>query len=232
MSSTGTLSIHPSLPLIFPLEESMAAGAKPATQNIDPDADCHYYSNSIRRNTRDLKLHTHRVFFAMCHKDAEFLAGSLHDLFYVLKDAGETLRIRLLKAAMPHMDKKDTLYFAMWIKTGIKKGMGYKWVKGSVLTDGLDGPDLGLVTMHSDSTGQAELAPLEEARSCMEYGQFDLARKILQQALKENSDDNTLLEELAYLDQYAKSREIQPDDESVKNKLGSAIGKLKDKIFS
>lgn len=232
MSSADTLSIHPSLPLIFPLEELVAAGAKPATDNIDADAAWHFYSHSIRRNPKDLTLHTHRVFFAMRHKDAEFLAGSLHDLFYVLKDAGETLRIRLLKAAMPYMDKKDTLYFAMWIKTGIKKGMGYKWVNGSVLTDGLEGQDHNLITLYSDNTGQAELSPLEEARSCMEYGQFDLARKILQQALEENSDDSVLLEELAYLNQYAKSREIQPVDEGVKNKLGNAIGKLKDKIFS
>lgn len=231
MSSADTLLIHPSLPLIFPLEESMAVDAKPVTDNIDPDAAWHFYSHSIRRNPKDLALHTHRIFFAMRHKDAEFLAGSLHDLFYVLKDAGENLRIRLLKAAMPHMDKKDILYFVMWIKTGIKKGMGYKWVNGSVLTDGLEGPDLDLITIHSDNAAQAELAPLEEARSCMEYGQFDLARKILQRALEENSDDSLLLEELAYLNQYAKSREIQPVDEGVKNKLGSAIGKLKGKIF-
>lgn len=227
MSSQTTVSIHPSLTLIFPLEGLSSAEKKSETENLDTDAAWHFYSNSIRRNPKDLTLHTHRVFFAMKHKNASLLTGSLHDLFYVLKDAGEKLRIRLLKASLPYLDKKDTLYFAMWIKTGAKKGIGYKWVEGSVLSDGLFGPDQKLVNMHNSITHEATLTPLEEARSCMEYGQLDVARKILEEALEINADDNMLIEELAYLNQYAKSREIQPPKATQK----SIFGKLKEKVF-
>ena len=117
MSSEISISINPLLPLIFPSMEAID-GKK---ENIDPDAAWHFYSHSIRRNPHDLKLHTHRVFFAMRHNNASFLPGSLHDLFFVLKDAGQNLRIRLLKASAPYLSKKDTVYFAMWIKIGIKK---------------------------------------------------------------------------------------------------------------
>jgi len=206
MSSENTTTISPSLPLIFPLEN----GHK---EQLDPDAAWHFYSHSIRRNPSNLKLHTHRVFFAMQHKDASFLSGSLHDLFYILKDAGQGLRIRLLKASIPYLSKRETLYFVMWIKVGIKKGMGYKWVSGSVLADGLVGPDQPLFTKNSAEFTHPKLSPLEEARSCMEYGQLDVAKDILKKALKEDGNNNALKEELLYLNQYTKSREIQPSIE-------------------
>ena len=235
MSSAETLSqnstIHPALPLIFPLHGLSKSDAQTAIKQVDPDTAWHFYSHSIRRNPNDLALHTHRVFFAMQHKDAKLLAGSLHDLFYVLKDAGAQLRIRLLKASMPYLDKKDTLYFAMWIKTGIKKGMGYKWVAGSVLSDGLHGPEHPLVHVEKDDSENAKLPPLEEARSCMEFGQLDVAKTILEEALVEDSENEQLLEELTYLKQYSKSREIQPEAEK-KKPLGNALKKLKEQIFN
>lgn len=206
MSSENTITISPLLPLIFPTTGDHK-------EQLNPDAAWHFYSHSIRRNPSNLKLHTHRVFFAMKHKDASFLSGSLHDLFYVLKDAGQSLRIRLLKAAIPYLTRKETLYFAMWIKVGIKKGMGYKWVSGSVLADGLVGPDQALFTKNSAEFTRPKLSPLEEARSCMEYGQLDVAKDILEKALKEDSSNKALKEELAYLNQYTKSREIQPSIE-------------------
>ncbi len=211
MRSEEELTIHPMLALIFP----NARVENEPKEKIDPDAAWHYYSHSIRRNPSNLKLHTHRVFFAMQHKKASLLSGSLHDLFYVLKDAGESLRIRLLKASIPYLTKKETLYFAMWIKVGIKKGMGYKWVSGSVLADGLYGPDQVLIKTNSAEFTHAKLTPLEEARSCMEYGQLDLAQKILVKALKKDAYNEALQEELSYLNNYIKSREIQPTEETI-----------------
>jgi hypothetical protein len=228
MSSAASLSIHPSLYLIFPVEGLSRTDKKSDLKELDPNTAWHFYSHSVRRNPKDLTLHTRRVFFAMQHKDSSFLAGSLHDLFYVLKDAGENLRIRLLKASLPYLSKKDTLYLAMWIKRGIKNGMGYRWVPGSVLTDGLFGADQNLITVHKVDQDQVELTPLEEARSCMEYGQLDVAQKILEEALKANANDEKLHEELAYLKQYTKSREIQPRKET----QTSFLGKLKEKVFS
>ena len=201
-------------------------------EDINADTAWHFYSHSIRRNPADLALHTHRVFFAMHHKDAVLLPGSLHDLFFVLKDAGEKLRIRLLKASVPYLSKQDTLYFAMWIKTGMKNGMGYQWVNGSVLSDGLHGPDYDLITMESANDGRTELTPLEEARSSMEYGQLDIAQKILIEALEIDPNNEILKEELEYLNNYVKSREIEPATNSLKSGFENALGKIKNKIFS
>lgn len=201
--------IHPSLPLIFPLAE-LSNGNK---ESKDADAAWHFYSHSVRRTPSDLRLHTRRVFCAMQHKDASFLPGSLHDLFFILKDAGENLRIRLLKAAIPYLSKQDVLYFAMWIKIGINKGLGYKWIQGSVLSDGLFGPDQDLITIKKNRQNQNELTPLEEARYCMEYGQLEQAENTLLEALEIDTENTTLQEELEYLSHYTKSRQIQPEKE-------------------
>ncbi len=225
MSSAAEISLHPSLSLIFP-DENLP------DEDIDADAAWHFYSHSIRRNPADLTLHTHRVFFAMNHRNATLLPGSLHDLFYVLKDAGENLRVRLLKASIPYLSEKDVLYFAMWIKTGIKNGMGYQWVNGSVLSDGLFGPDQELITLNSEESGDQGMSSLEEARACMEYGQLDVAQDILLKALEEDPDNTLLLEELDYLNSYAKSREIHPEKEAKTKKFESVLSRLKKKIFS
>jgi len=234
MSSADAISIHPSLQLIFPKEDWPEINADRDTkkEEINPDIAWHFYSHSIRRNPSDLKLHTHRVFFAMHHKDAQLLPGSLHDLFFVLKDAGERLRIRLLKASLPYLSKQDTLYFAMWIKTGIKEGMGYQWVNGSVLSDGLPGPDQDLITLQLSESGETTLSPLEEARASMEYGQLDVAKQILIDALEADPNNTMLNEELDYLNNYIKSREIDPTKEASKRGIGKTLGKIKNKIFS
>ncbi len=234
MSSADAISIHPSLKLIFPMEGLAADGmnSEAHKEDIDPDTAWHFYSHSIRRNPTDLTLHTHRVFFAMQHKDGVLLAGSLNDLFFVLKDAGEKLRIRLLKASIPYLSKQDTLYFAMWIKLGIRNGMGYQWVNGSVLSDGLYGPDQALITMQKSNDNGIKISPIEEARSCMEFGQLDVAQLILNNALEQEPNNTQLIEELDYLNNYVKSREIQPQKVKPKGSFGNTLGKLKDKIFS
>ena len=67
-----------------------------------------------------------------------------------------------------------------------------------------------LFNKNSAEFTRPKLSPLEEARSCMEYGQLDVAKDILEKALKEDNNNKALKEELAYLNQYTKSREIQP----------------------
>ncbi len=227
MSSKELVSIHPMLPLIFPVTEPIN-GIK---DQIDPDAAWHFYSHSIRRNPNDLKLHTRRIFFAMQHRNAELLPGSLHDLFFVLKDAGENLRIRLLKASAPYLTKKDITYFAMWIKVGIKKGMGYKWIPGAVLSCGLYGPDQTLLEMMPQENLQASLSPIEEARACMEYGQLEVAQRILEEALEKDSQNKILIEELEYLSKYTKSKQIQPPKAAPQNIMKNTFGRIKEAIF-
>ena len=192
-ASTTTQS---SLPVIFLAKESNDS----VKEKADPDATWHFYSHSIKRDTKNLKLHMYRVFFAMQYKNGSFLSGSLHDLFYVLKDAGEPLRMRLLKASVPYLDNKEINFFVNWIKTFKKSNYEHRWVTGSVLATGLLGADHRLVTKGKNE--KVLITPLEEAKAFIEYGQLDLAKKTLEEALIVDSDNKALREELDALQQY------------------------------
>ena len=223
--STGEMpSIHPALALIFLSEEQ---------EDLNACASWRFFSHSLRRNPANLKLHVQRIFFAIQHEDSIYLAGSLHDLFYVLKDAGKNLRLRLLKASAPYLNENDKKYYAAWVQAGEECGMSYKWVKGSVLSPGLYATDQVLITA-PEKTGVVTLSPLEEARACMEFGQLDVAKKILEDALSKDPDNVLIKEELEHVLSYSqKTEEIQAVNKNeVKSTLGNKIKKFKDKLFN
>jgi len=207
MSSGEMPTIQPALSLIFP---SLELDSKDK-ETTDPQATWHFFSHSVKRNPTNLKMHTHRIFFSIQHQNADYLPGALHDLFYILKDSGKNLRLRLLKASAPYLNESDKQYYAKWLSTGAECGMDYKWVKGSVLSPGLSNSDKALINKKSNK-GSVSLSPLEEARACMGYGQLEVAQKILENALTLAPEDPQLKEELAYVSNY-----INVDKESRSN---------------
>jgi hypothetical protein len=231
MSSGEMPTIHPALPFIFPSLD-LDSGHK---EELEPHAAWHFFSHSVGRNPNNLKMHTHRIFFAIQHQEAKYLPGALHDLFYVLKDAGQNLRLRLLKASAPYLNEADKNYYATWLKTGTKSGMDYKWVNGSVLSQGLFDSSKPLISQHSDK-GSISLSPLEEARACMEYGQLEVAQNILEGALEKEPNNLQLKEELALLNsntQEAKDNKVHKikNNKSIKFGLMERIRHIKTKLF-
>lgn len=192
MSLNTSVSIHPILPLAFP---PMAGDIK---DDINTDAAWHFYSHCIQRNPSDLKSHTRRIFLAMQYKNAKFLAGSLNDLFITLNTSGRQLRIRVLKASAPYLSKADIIHFAKWIKSETEDDFGYKWLLGSMLSKGLVEPNKPLFSKDIEADNK-QLSAIDEARSCMEYGQIDLAKKILEEALAVDKDNPLLKKELEIL---------------------------------
>jgi len=200
-SKVSEVSKYIQAPLIFLATEAI----NPDKEKTDADAAWRFYSHTIIRNPNNLGLHTHRVFFAMNYKEGAFLPGSLFDLFYVLDNAGEALRIRLLKASIPFLSNKELHRFAYWIKSDNKKQYKYRWMAGSVLSEGLFGADQELISKTANVPANTCLSPLEEARSCIEYGQLDMAQTILQDALKNaasNSETQALQLEMDKLQSH------------------------------
>lgn len=204
MSLNEPASINSMLKLIFPLEQAINSNV----EKIDSDISWHFYSHAIRRNPSDLKSHTRRIFIAMQHNNAELLSGALHDLFVTLKSAGKQLRIRLLKASAPHLERDEIIYFAKWIKSDSDSSYGYKWVAGSMLCKGLSETDSRLMNLKEESN-EAKLSAIDEARSCIEYGQLDLAKKILEEAIVNDKNNPELQEELNNLLKYTDSSDEQ-----------------------
>lgn len=199
MSLNTPISIHPLLSLAFPPLKT-----KDTKDEINTDAAWHYYSHCIRRNSKDLNAHTRRIFLAMQHNDGKFLVGSLTDLFITLKDAGIKLRIRLLKASAPYLEKQQIVYFASWLKSDSNSDKDYShvWAPGSMLSKGLIEPDKALFSKKQSIGLDNRLSAIEEARACMEYGQLDVAKKILEDAIEQDAGNQVLKDELSNLRQY------------------------------
>lgn len=211
MSLNKPASNHSMLSLIFP--PAQAEGVK---EEVDPKDAWHFYSHVIQRNPTDLKSQTRRIFFAMQYDDAKFLSGALYDLFVTLKGAGRQLRIRLLKASAPYLDKKEIIRFVAWIKSENEQDHDFCWISGSMLSVGLTESNKQLMTQHKEEVLKEKLSPIEEARSCMEYGQLDLAKKILEDALGLDKSNVALQDELKNLLAY-----MDPDD---REQVDKAIG--------
>lgn len=203
MSLDKLATIHSMLPLIFP-----PAQVSEIKEDIDPEAAWHFYSHAVQRNPKDLKSHTRRIFFAMQHNNSEFLSGALNDLFITLKGAGKQLRIRLLKASAPYLDKKEIVRFVIWIKSEDDQDHAYKWVSGSMLSAGLLESNKELMTKQIITSAREKISVIEEARSCIEYGQLDLAKKILEDAIALDESNVALQDELNNLLEY-----IGPDNQ-------------------
>jgi len=193
-------SIHSKLPLLFPHEQH----AKTKSEDIDSDAAWHFYSHAVQRNRYDLLSHTRRIFLAIQYENASFLSGALQDLFIVLKDAGKHLRIRLLKASAPYLSKKEITYFASWIKSeaATDEKYGFNWVPGSMLSKGLLASDNELIKSVEEEETKIQLSAIEEARSFIEYGQLELAKKTLEEAIAQDENNLELKKELDNLLQY------------------------------
>jgi len=215
MSSSKLASIQSKLPLLFPHEQL----GKNTKEDINSDAAWHFYSHAIQRNTHDLLSHTRRIFLAIQHENSSFLSGALQDLFIILKDAGRPLRIRLLKASVPYLTEKDVIYFADWIKSeaNTKTGNNYgsNWVSGSMLSKGLFAADNELITKEKELTKNIELSAIDEARSFIEYGQLDLAKKTLEEAITQDESNLELKKELDNLLQYTNNDNEEQDNHAM-----------------
>lgn len=211
MSTSKLASIHSKLPLLFPHEQL----GKSTKEDIDSDAAWHFYSHAIRKNSHDLLSHTRRIFLATQYESSSFLSGALQDIFIILKDAGKPLRIRLLKASVPYLTEEEVIYFANWLKSdtgkNTEKSYGYSWIPGSMLSKGLLATDNELITEDKAQTESTELSTLDEVQSYIEYGQLDLAKKTLEEAIAKDGTNLELQKELDNLLQYTTNDDEEQD---------------------
>ncbi len=151
----------------------------------------------VARYPLDLKAHTQRIVLAIDCEDRQSIPGCLRDLFIALGDKGKTLRSHLYRLASPYLTVKDRNDFEEWLEQGDAFGQKERWVSGSILSSDVQGLPL-VVQLKSDeivaTPGYDNI--LEEARSCLEYGQIDEARILLEHALLMKLGDVEVEDEL------------------------------------
>lgn len=140
-----------------------------------------FFAHQVARQPKDLLSHVQRINLFLQQQDGSRAYGALLDLFIVLGEKGVELRRRMLALAEPLLSESQRNALAERLKIGLSALDAVPIAPESVLSKGIRGSTR---LVHRPGEGAAEyLDPLEEARSCLEYGQVDQARSLLEEAV-------------------------------------------------
>ena len=193
----------PELPLIFSLSQDKSLHL---TQNQDATRVWRYLSHLIRRSPHNLSAHVQRIFLSKEAPLNECLAGSLQDLFIALGEAGHLLRERMFHIVKTDLDPAALTFFETWLKQDLLQPANQAWHKGSQLCTGLENPGKKLVTV--ERVVVTEYANvMDEVFACLEYGQIDTARDLLEAELLAGRIDHVVEQELINIYQYTRDKE-------------------------
>lgn len=150
----------------------------------------------VRRDPGDLRAHVLRIQLLVAARGRRRLHGALVDLYIALEGGGLALRERLLAAATPLFSRRQRAFFADYRKRPLPARQPMPGLRGSVLCEGYEGVAELVV---ADSLQAGYSSALEEALSCIEYGQLAQAQQVLEAALLENPEDAAVCHELVNL---------------------------------
>ncbi|AHE97066.1 type IV pilus assembly protein FimV [Thioalkalivibrio paradoxus] len=173
----------------------------------DPGEAMVLLEHRVLENPRDLFSHVRRVLLAIDQGDAFALEGALTDLFIVLGGNGIALKELLLYLVESRFPESLAEHFRRHLEAGFEPwDAAVAQTDASVLSLGFSGMH-DLVIQGEPDAASGFSSALEEARSCLEYGQVDAARDVLEWALKQDPTDEHLATEL--LEIYTYTRDTQ-----------------------
>lgn len=194
----------PDLPFAFSLASDRQLRVH---QNYDPVGAWRFLSHQIRRYPQDLRAHTQRILLAQSEPLREYLAGSLQDVFLALGNGGKLLREHLFNLVKDDLGDEDQLLFQRWLQDNIEIGQGQRWRSGSVLSAGQEGAAVKLVDIERTQESAQYSNIMEEVFACLEYGQVDTARELLEAEVLAGTSDEAMEQELVNIYQYTRNQE-------------------------
>lgn len=201
----GDTQAPPELPLAFSLEEERRLRIQ---QNYAPTDAWRFLSHHIRRYPHDLRGHTQRILLAQAEPLRDRLAGSLQDMFLALGESGQQLRSRLLALVKDDLSDTEQAFFTEWLKKGSNVVEGASlWRRGSLLATGQDTTAVSLVQIERSQETAQYTDVMEEVIACLEYGQIDTARELLEAEMLAGRADDAMEQELVNIYQYTRDRE-------------------------
>lgn len=170
--------------------------------NSDSVAFQRFSKAMLHRQPGNLRLHVQRIFCLAADMECQAAAmqGALLDLFIVLGEKGIALRRRMLSVAHPFINNEAIDFFTDHLMCGLDARTPVSFKAHSVLTGGFDGTATMLIRQ-SSTERNAELSLYEEAALLLEYGDVEQAQLLLEEALRQQPDEQTA-EDLLAIYQY------------------------------
>jgi hypothetical protein len=161
-----------------------------------PYAGVVYLGHRILENPSDLRSHVQRILLLIDSGDEPDLQGALVDLFIALGDKGGGLKQRLLDLAAPRLPRTVMVFLRQRLATGIKPWeAAVSRMRASLLSLGFSGVH-EVVRRRDRESASAYANAVEEAHACLEYGQVDTAREVLERALLQDPGNDAVAAEL------------------------------------
>ncbi len=206
----------PEFPFAFTLETERRLRCG---QDYSPLEAWRFLTHHIRRYPQDLRAHTQRILLAQSEPVQDRLAGSLQDVFLALGNAGQQLRGRLLETVGGGLDDSTREFFKVWLDSESGNvGGSTQWRKGSILASGQEGSGSKLLHIERSQDTAQYGNVMEEVVACLEYGQIDTARDLLEAEVQAGRSDEAMEQELVNIYQYTRD----------KGRLDAMIGQLQE----
>lgn len=172
-----------------------------------PYAGAVYLGHRILENPADFRSHVQRILLLNDKGDEIDLQGALVDLYIALGDKGEGLKLRLLELAAPRLSRTAQAFLRQRLASGLKPWeTAVSRMRSSLLSLGFSGVH-ELVGRRAKRSVSAYANAVEEARACLEYGQVDEAREVLERALRQDPGNDVIAAELMEIYQYTRDDE-------------------------
>ncbi|QQZ28913.1 hypothetical protein HMY34_09185 [Thiothrix subterranea] len=202
---SGKTQPPPELPLVFSLASERQLRLH---QHHDFLGVWRFLSHHIRRYPHDLRAHTQRILLAQHESLRSRLAGSLQDLFLALDNAGSLLRERLFHLVKDDLSRSDELFFQQWLEDSAAHHSEHQqWREGSVLSTGQEASVIKLLKQERVQEIAQYSNVMEEVFACLEYGQIDTARELLEAEVLAGNTDEAMEQELVNIYQYTRSKD-------------------------
>ncbi len=140
-----------------------------------------YLTYQIIKFPNDFRSHTQRIYLLIQQQNTSALYGALFDLFLVLGSNGLALRQRMLFNAQSLLAELDFNALQQTLESGLTTDIAMQKPIQAVLSKGLS-PDQHFIEK-IDQQNQTSSNAVEEASNYLEYGQFDQARIVLEEAI-------------------------------------------------
>lgn len=200
----GSKQAPPELPLVFSLSSDRQLRIH---QNYEPVRAWRFLSHHIRRYPQDLLAHTQRVLLAQQEPLLNRLGGSLQDVFLALGNAGKLLREHLFNLVKNDLGEADKVFFQQWLQDEALDGQDQRWREGSVLSTGQDVAAVRLLDIERSQDSARYSNVMEEVFACLEYGQVDTARELLEAEMLAGNADEAMEQELVNIYQYTRNKD-------------------------
>ena len=140
-----------------------------------------HLSYQIIKNPNDFRSHIQRIYLLLQQQNTNAVYGALFDLFLVLGPNGLALRQRMLFNAQSLLTELDFNTLQQTLESGLTADIDISKPIQAVLSKGLSANHHFIEKI--EQLNQTFSNAAEEATHYVEYGQFDQARSVLEEAI-------------------------------------------------